>query len=56
MDILRVLAAPDLQVRKKTLDLVLDLLSFRQVKEVIMFLKKEVMKTNRWVDRLSHCA
>ena len=34
MDILRVLAAPDLEVRKKTLNLALDLVSSRNVEEV----------------------
>ena len=34
MDILRVLASPDLEVRKKTLSLVLDLISPRNVEEV----------------------
>lgn len=46
MDIMRVLAAPDLQVRKKTIDLVLDLISSRNVGEVVMFFKKELAKTN----------
>ncbi len=47
MDILRVLGATDLQVRKKTLDLVLDLVSSRNVTEVVNYLKKEVAKTNK---------
>lgn len=34
MDILRVLATPDLEVRKKTLQLALDLVSSRNVEEV----------------------
>ena len=34
MDILRVLTSPDLEVRKKTLSLVLDLISSRNVEEV----------------------
>ena len=34
MDILRVLSSPDLEVRKKTLSLVLDLISSRNVEEV----------------------
>eukprot|EP00054_Salpingoeca_dolichothecata_P011315 m.62853 g.62853 ORF g.62853 m.62853 type:complete len:943 (-) comp19406_c0_seq3:1913-4741(-) len=46
MDILRVLAAPDLDVRKKTLTLAMDLVSSRNVSEVVLFLKKEVAKTN----------
>jgi len=33
MDILRVLSAPDLEVRKKTLNLALDLVSSRNIEE-----------------------
>jgi vesicle coat complex subunit len=40
MDILRVLAAPDLDVRRKTLALALDLVSSRNVDEMVMFLRK----------------
>jgi coatomer subunit beta len=47
MDVCRVLAAPDLQVREKTLDLVLDLLSSQNVSEVVLLLQKEVSKTHR---------
>lgn len=42
MDILRALASPDLEVRKKTLDLALDLISSRNVEDLIKFLEKEV--------------
>lgn len=38
MDILRVLASPDLEVRKKTLSLVLELVNSRNVDEVCVFL------------------
>lgn len=34
MDILRVLSAPDLEVRKKTLNLALDLVTSRNIEEV----------------------
>ena len=34
MDILRILAAPDLEVRKKTLNLALELVSSRNIEEV----------------------
>ncbi|EDQ86533.1 uncharacterized protein MONBRDRAFT_38413 [Monosiga brevicollis MX1] len=44
MDILRVLAAPDLHVRKKTLALVLDLVASRNVSEVVGFIKKELAR------------
>lgn len=45
MDILRVLAAPDLEVRKKTLELALDLVLARNANEVVQYLKKELAKT-----------
>lgn len=35
MDILRVLSAPDLEVRKKTLNLALDLVTSRNIEEVL---------------------
>jgi coatomer subunit beta len=35
MDILRVLAAPDLEVRKKTLSLALELVNSRSIEEVL---------------------
>ncbi|XP_048579124.1 coatomer subunit beta isoform X1 [Nematostella vectensis] len=46
MDILRVLASPDPEVRKKTLQLVLDLVTSRNIHEVVAVLKKEVSKTH----------
>ena len=39
MDILRVLATPDLEVRKKTLNLALDLVSSRNVEEVSVLVR-----------------
>lgn len=45
MDVLRVLAAPDLEVREKTLQLTLDLVSGRNANEIVAFLKKELAKT-----------
>ena len=50
MDILRILAAPDLEVRKKTLNLALDLVSSRNIEEMVLVLKKEIVKTNNAVD------
>ena len=50
MDILRVLTSPDLEVRKKTLNLALDLISSRNVEEMVLVLKKEVVKTNDAVE------
>ncbi|XP_041353863.1 coatomer subunit beta-like isoform X2 [Gigantopelta aegis] len=46
MDILRVLSAPDLEVRKKTLALALDLVTSRSIEEMVLVLKKEVVNTN----------
>lgn len=46
MDILRVLSSPDLEVRKKTLALALDLVSSRNIEEMVLVLKKEVSKTH----------
>ena len=40
MDILRVLATPDAEVRKKTLSLALDLVSTRNVEDIVLVLKK----------------
>lgn len=45
MDILRVLTSPGLEVRQKTLNLALDLVSSRNVEDMVMFLKKEINKT-----------
>ncbi|KAG5881682.1 hypothetical protein JTB14_002167 [Gonioctena quinquepunctata] len=45
MDILRVLTAPDLEVRKKTLNLAMELISSRNIEEMVLVLKKEVSKT-----------
>lgn len=42
MDILRALSSPDLEVRKKTLNLALDLVSSRNVEDLVKFLEKEV--------------
>ncbi|KAL1114817.1 hypothetical protein AAG570_007641 [Ranatra chinensis] len=46
MDILRVLSSPDLEVKKKTLMLVLDLITSRCIEEMVIVLKKEVAKTH----------
>ena len=44
MDIMRVLSSTDLEVRRRTLDLVLELVTLRNIEEVVMVLKKEVTK------------
>ncbi|KAK3073201.1 coatomer subunit beta [Teratosphaeriaceae sp. CCFEE 6253] len=51
MEILRVLSSPDLSVRQKALDLAMELVTSRNVEEVIMLLKKELGKT---VDEASY--
>ncbi|XP_066251083.1 coatomer subunit beta [Euwallacea similis] len=45
MDILRVLSSPDLEVRRKTLNLAMDLVNSRNIEEMVLFLKKEISKT-----------
>eukprot|EP00884_Botryococcus_braunii_P022038 jgi/Botrbrau1/8518/Bobra.0029s0022.1 len=45
MDVLRALAAPNMDIRKKTLDIALDLITQRNIDEVVQVLKKEIMKT-----------
>ncbi|XP_043229941.1 coatomer subunit beta-like [Amphibalanus amphitrite] len=50
MDILRILATPDLEVRKKTLELAMDLVTSRTVEELVLVLKKEVTKTHNTVE------
>lgn len=45
MEILRVLTSPDIDVRKKALDIAMDMVSSKNVEEVVMLLKKELSKT-----------
>ena len=45
MEVLRVLSSPDLDVRRKALNIGLDMVSSKNVQEVIMLLKKELAKT-----------
>eukprot|EP00276_Gloeochaete_wittrockiana_P009677 CAMPEP_0184646384 /NCGR_PEP_ID=MMETSP0308-20130426/3086_1 /TAXON_ID=38269 /ORGANISM="Gloeochaete witrockiana, Strain SAG 46.84" /LENGTH=962 /DNA_ID=CAMNT_0027076361 /DNA_START=108 /DNA_END=2996 /DNA_ORIENTATION=- len=45
MDILKTLTSPNMDIRKKTLDIALELINPRNIEEVVLFLKKEVMKT-----------
>lgn len=46
MDILRVLASPDIEVRKKTLQLSYELVTSKTINEMVLVLKKEVSKTH----------
>ncbi len=45
MEILRVLSSPDIDVRKKALDIALEMVSSKNVEEVVLLLKKELSKT-----------
>jgi coatomer subunit beta len=45
MEVLRVLSSTDLDVRKKALNIAMDMISSRNVEEVVLLLKKELMKT-----------
>ena len=45
MDVLRILTSTDIEVRRKTLDFLMDIISLRNVKDVVGILKKEVLKT-----------
>ncbi|XP_022754422.1 coatomer subunit beta-1-like [Durio zibethinus] len=45
MDVLRALSSPNLDIRKKTLDIVLELITPQNINEVVLMLKKEVVKT-----------
>ena len=45
MDILQVLSSTDLEVRRKAISVVLSLVSSRNVEEVVLFLKKQLQRT-----------
>ncbi|KAJ6806603.1 coatomer subunit beta-1-like [Iris pallida] len=45
MDVLRALSSPNLDIRRKTLDIALELITPRNIDEVVLTLKKEVVKT-----------
>ncbi|KIV78677.1 hypothetical protein, variant [Exophiala sideris] len=45
MEILRVLSSPDLDVRRKALSIAMEMVSSKNVQEVVMLLKKELSKT-----------
>ncbi|KAF2472191.1 coatomer subunit beta [Lindgomyces ingoldianus] len=45
MEVLRVLSSPDLDVRRKALKIAMEMVSSRNVEEVVLLLKKELMKT-----------
>jgi len=45
MDVLRALSSPNMDIRRKTLDIALELITPRNIDEVVLTLKKEVVKT-----------
>ena len=45
MELLRALSSPDMDIKKKVLQIAMDLVSQRSVDEFITYLKKELMKT-----------
>ncbi|KAK2626607.1 hypothetical protein QTJ16_003782 [Diplocarpon rosae] len=45
MEILRVLSSPDIDVRKKALNIAMEMVSSKNVEEVVLLLKKELSKT-----------
>ncbi|KAI4720330.1 Coatomer, beta subunit [Aureobasidium sp. EXF-10727] len=45
MEVLRVLSSPDLDVRRKALSIAMDMVSSKNVEEVVLLLKKELAKT-----------
>ncbi|KXS20068.1 Coatomer, beta subunit [Gonapodya prolifera JEL478] len=46
MDILRVLGSPDIEVRRKCIRIAMEMVSTRNVDEVVQILKKELIKTH----------
>jgi coatomer subunit beta len=47
MDIMKVLSSPNLEIRKKVLDITMDLVNPSTIEEVVGVLKKEVLKTQQ---------
>lgn len=45
MEILRVLSSPDIDVRRKALSIAMEMVSSKNVEEIVMLLKKELAKT-----------
>ena len=50
MDILRVLSSPDIEVRRKTLNIAMELVTSRNIEEMVLILKKEIAKTQGVVE------
>jgi coatomer subunit beta len=45
MDVLQVLSSADMEVRRKAMAIVLSMTSSRNVEEVVLFLKKQLLRT-----------
>jgi coatomer subunit beta len=45
MDVLQVLSSADIEVRRKAMSVVLSMTSSRNVEEVVLFLKKQLLQT-----------
>lgn len=57
MDILRVLTSPDIDVRRKALGIALEMVSSKNVEEVVLLLKKELSKTiDEQYEKVGKCA
>jgi coatomer subunit beta len=54
IDTLRVLASPDLDVRKKAVSIMLEMVSRKNVSDIVSFLKKEVLKARDQEQEKSH--
>ena len=50
MDVLRALSSPSIDIRKKTLDLAMELITPFNVEDVVSLLKKEIVKTDAKAD------
>ena len=46
MDILKVLSSPDMEVKRKGLGIALEMITSRNVEEVVLFLKKQLQTTS----------
>ncbi|KAI3864837.1 hypothetical protein MKW92_035771, partial [Papaver armeniacum] len=45
IDVLRALASPNLDIRRKTIDAALELVTPRNIDDIVQALKKEILKT-----------
>jgi coatomer subunit beta len=52
MDVLQVLSSPDMEVRRKAMAIMLSMTSGRNVEEVVLFLKKQLEKTQQEFEKV----